>query len=183
VLGESTRFVEAKRQKYTTRTAIHKLKEEITVEDYLYHHGVEVRRNRARCIVHDGDNPTSFEIRPDRKWRCHACGEFGDIVDLCTLVEKHADTWTAVVSLSQQFDVELPRRPETWRKWSGEKYTIRDGVQKHLAAVYQRRLTRVYAPLVLLGGETPAEEVEALNELAAALWPFCYELAGRRVHG
>src|SRR5215217_2351181 len=132
-------WLEPGRQPYTIRKAIEKIKDEVNIPELLREYDVEVRRNRARCIVHEGDNPTSFEIRPDRKWRCHACGEFGDIVDLCTLVEKHADTWTAVVSLSQQFDVELPRRPETWRKWSGEKYTIRDGVQKHLAAVYQRR--------------------------------------------
>jgi DNA primase len=176
--------LETGRQPYTVRAAARKLKEEISIEDFLRKHGEEPKRNRARCIVHDGDNPYSFSINAEKQlWHCFACNEGGDLIHLCELVEKHADTWTACVSLSMQFDVQIPRRSETCRKWSSEKYKIRDGVQKHLARVYQRRLTRVYAPLVLLGGESPAEELEALDELARALWPFCYELAGRRVHG
>ena len=112
------------------------------------------------------------------------CGGLrGDLIDLCELVEEHAETWTAMRSLEQQYGLELPRRSSRWHQWSGEKYKVRNAVQRHLAGVYQRRLTRVYAPLVLVGGETPEEELEALDELAAALWPFCYELAGRRVHG
>ena len=52
-----------------------------------------------------------------------------------------------------------------------------------MAATYQRRLTRIYAPLVLLGGEIPSEEIEALEGLASVLWPISLSLAGRRVAG
>jgi DNA primase len=134
------------------------------------------------CPIHEERTP-SFTVYPDQHFYCYGCQHHGDVIDLCELVEKHADAWTAVVSLAIRYDVELPRRSETWRKWSGEKAKVRDAAQRHVASVYQRRLTRVYAPLVLLGGETPDEELEALDELAATLWPFCYELAERRING
>jgi hypothetical protein len=46
----------------------------------------------------------------------------------------------------------------------------------------QWRLTRVFAPLVLLR-QTPEEELEALEGLASALWPISLSLAGERVAG
>jgi DNA primase len=175
------------REPVTVRTQIRFLKDEIPIEDYaskvtkLSGRGVE---RRGCCPIHQGENPTSFSVHIVKQvFYCHACQARGDLIDLCVLVEKHADTWTAVISLAEQYDLELPQRSETWHQFSTEKYTVRDAVQKHLADVYQRRLTRVYAPLVLVGGETPDEELEALDELAAALWPVCYEMAGRRVHG
>jgi hypothetical protein len=60
---------------------------------------------------------------------------------------------------------------------------VRDAAKIVVARVYQRRLTKVYAPLVLVGGETPDEELSVLEELATALWPTCLSLAGRRVAG
>src|SRR5829696_6673752 len=130
---------EATRPPIMVRQGIEAVKDEVSIERYLEAQGVEVSRNRARCIVHDGDNPTSFELRPGDKWRCHACGEFGDVIDLATLVERHADTWTAVVSLAMGFGVELPRRPEKWRNWTVDKEQRRDKALEALTKTYQRR--------------------------------------------
>lgn len=171
------------RQRLGIRSGIGVLKEAITVEDYLAVRGIEVTRNRARCIVHGGDNPQSFAIYPgERRWHCFKCGQGGDLIDLCELAEKHADAWTAVISLSMQFNVELPQRPEGWRAWQNEKGRVRAAAKKHIARTYQRRLTRVYAPLVLVG-ETPEEGLRELEELATSLWPVALNLAERRVSG
>jgi DNA primase len=170
------------RKRHSIRAAVAKLKREISIEEFLDARGVELRHSRARCIVHGGDNPQSFSVDPDKQlWICFACGNGGDLIDLCELVEKHADTWTAVISLSQQFNVELPRRSDKWHEWQDEKAKVREAVKMRVAAVYQRRLTRLFAPLVLVGGETPQEELEALEELASALWPVSTDLARRRV--
>jgi len=179
-----TEFARAERQPYAVRRSIDKLKEEIPIEDYLRTQGVEVKRNRSRCIVHGGDNPQSFRIIPEtKKWRCHACGGWGNVVDLCKLVEGHDETWTAVVSLSLSFQVDLPKRPERWHKRQDEKAKVREAAKRHIAGVYQHWFTRLYAPLVLLGGQTPEEELAELEGLAAALWPISLDWAERRVNG
>ncbi len=170
----------AERQK--ARQPIARLKEAITLERYLRQHGVEVRHGRAKCIVHGGDNPQSFQIFPDQRWTCHACLEGGDLIDLCELVERHADTWTAIVSLKEQFNVELPVKSDHWHRRQDQKGHIREAAAKAIARRYQRRLVKLYAPLALLGGETPAEELACLEELGAALWPYCMDLAKRRVN-
>jgi len=164
--------------------SIKKLKEEISITTYLRARGVEVNRRRARCIVHGGDNPESFIIDTEtQRWHCFSCGESGDLIDLCELVEKHADTWTAIVSLSMQFDVPLPERSASWRQRQGEKERVREAAKRRIASVYQRRLTRVYTPLVLVGGETREQELKELEGLAEALWPCCLAMADRRVSG
>ncbi len=126
--------------RYGVHKAIEAVKAEASIEGYLRDHGVEVRQNRARCLVHGGDNPTSFSIDPERqRWHCFACGESGDLIDLCEAVEKHADTWTAVVSLAIRYDIRLPEKPERWRKWQDQKAQIRDFNER---IRHERRLRR-----------------------------------------
>ena len=174
----------ADRLRYAVRQGIEKVQADLPVAHYLRALGVEVKGGRAKCIVHGGDNPSSFAINPESgKWRCHACGEWGSVVDLCKLVEGHDETHDALVSLSTRFDVQLPRRPERWNKLQDEKAKAREAAKRYLAGVYQRRLTRVYAPLVLVGGQGPEEELVELQGLAAALWPVSLSMAERRVVG
>jgi DNA primase len=179
-----TRLVEPGRRTSGIRKQIQTLKAEIAIEDYLRRRGVEPRRGRARCIVHGGNNPTSFSIDPERqRWQCFSCGERGDLIDLCELVDRHADTWTAVVALSIEFGVDLPEKPKKWRERQDEKGQVREAVKRNIARRYQRRLVRLYAPIMMIGGESPEEELEALEELASVLWPRCLVLAERRVSG
>ena len=60
---------------------------------------------------------------------------------------------------------------------------MREAGSRHVAHVIQRRLTRIYSPLVLFGDETPGEELEALEGLALALGPVARQWAERRVCG
>ncbi len=180
---KTTRYESLERQRLGVRSGIRVLKELISIKDYLAAHGVEVKHSRARCIVHGGDNPQSFVLYPgEQRWHCFRCNEGGDLIDLCEMVERHADTWTAIISLAMQFNVELPQRPERWHTRQNEKERVRTAAKKHIARTYQRRLTRVYAPLVL-AGETPEEGLRELEELATALWPVALDMAGKRVSG
>ncbi len=130
--------------RYGVRKAIEKLKDEISIEGYLRAHGVEARQNRARCIVHGGDNPTSFSIDPERqRWHCFSCGARGDVFDLYLAVEG-GQFWEAVVDLSQRFGIALPEKPERWRQWQDEKQIRRDMIRRALVAGYQRRLFRIF---------------------------------------
>ena len=152
-------------ERYSLRRAIEVLKAEISIEDYLHDHGVEVRRNRARCVVHGGDNPTSFSINPEKQlWHCFSCGEGGDLIDLCEAVEKHADTWTAVVSLAMRYSVALPEKSERWRRRQDEKEQLRRRLEEVRAAHYQRHFFAFFKD-DLAAVEDPAEREVAAKEI------------------
>jgi DNA primase len=171
------------RHPYTLRKAIAAVKAAISIEGYLSDRGVQVRGDRARCLVHDGENLQSFAIYPDEgRWYCFRCSEGGDVIDLAQAVEG-GDVWEAMFLLAQRYGVELPQRDDTWHECQGDKARVREGARHHLAAVYQRRVKRLYAPLVLVGGENPQEELQELEKLSAALWPTSLTLAQRRVSG
>ena len=165
---------------YGARKAIEKLKAEVSIEDYLRAHGVEVRRNRARCIVHDGDNPTSFSIDPERQlWHCFSCGEGGDLINLCEAVERHADRWTAVVSLAIQYNIALPEKPEKWRKWADEKGVRRHMLRRIRTRHYQRRLLRLFKP-ELDGIADPEERKQEAQRIYMDLYYLALRCAIQR---
>lgn len=157
----------------TIRQSIAKLKEKIPVQNYLEHQGIEVKRNRARCLVHEGGNPKSLQINPESgKWRCHSCGQYGDVVDLAKAVEGHTETWEAVVSLSMSFNIELPKQPERWDKWAGEKGRRRKMLRDNLADSYRRRYFRVFYAEYLQTVEPELREGEAQH-----LWEGLHDLS------
>jgi DNA primase len=171
-------------ERYGFRKAFEAVKAEVCIEQYLSDQGVEMRGGRARCPIHKGDSLQSFAVYLDKgRWHCFRCNEGGDVIDLACAVEG-GELWEAMVSLAQRYNVTLPEKSERWRTWQNEKGRIREAAKKHTAGVYLRRLTRVYAPLVLLGGEkTPEEELQELKELSSSLWPTALDLAGKRVRG
>jgi hypothetical protein len=122
---------------------IQSIKTEIPIERYagelteLKSYGDELR---GCCPIHKGDNPTSFSVNVEKQlFHCHACGEGGDLLDLCEVVEKHADTWTALLSLAMRFNVELPAKPDKHLKWADQKAEIRSFNEK---IRYERRIRR-----------------------------------------
>ena len=172
--------------------AIGKIKQKVSVTDYLEAHGIEVRNRRARCILHDGNNPTAFSMTSDgQRWHCFACGLRGDVVDLCELSERHGDTWTAVVALSLRFNVELPERPGKWRvtergreressgwyAWQDEKKRRRDVLRNIRARKYQRRFFRWWYADYLASIENPEERKRETAKVWDELWPFCWGCA------
>jgi DNA primase len=162
-------------QPYGLRKSIEAVKAAVAIEDYLQERGVELKHNRARCIVHDGDNPQSFAVYPDEgRWYCFRCSEGGDVVDLCRAVEG-GELWEAVMTLASRYSVELPQRPERWHRHQNTKAQMRDKMRMGLVKVYQRRLYRMF------------HDVGAHPEDDAALWdamyPAAYLAATERVFG
>ncbi len=176
-------------QPYGIRKAIEAIKDVIPIEQVAAEYGefklLGNGRLLGRCLApdHEDRTPSMTVFTDTQRFKCFGCGLGGDVIDLEEVAGRHLENWTAVVALSTRYGVELPQRPATWHKRQDEKSRIREAVKQRVAATYQRRLTRVYAPLVLVGGETPGEELEALEGLASALWPVSLSLAGRRVAG
>jgi DNA primase len=178
------------REPYGFRKGLEVMNEAVTLPTYAAT-VTELKKAGLRLVGscpspnHEDDTP-SFTVYPESsRWHCFGCSRGGDLLDLFMFVEDWPEDafGPALAAMAQRFGVDLPQRPPRWHKWQDEKGRIREAAKQRVAATYQRRLTRVYAPLVLVGEETPEEELEALEDLASALWPISLSLAGRRVAG
>lgn len=171
------------------RKALEAVKRDVPIEQTAAEYGefklLGNGRLLGRCVApdHEDRTPSMTIFTDERRFRCFGCGLFGDVVDLERVAGRHLEAWTAVMALAERYGVELPRPTGQRLAWTNQKTRIREAATKRIAAVYQRRLTRLYSPLVLVGGETPEEELRELEELAAALWPVSLDMAGRRVSG
>lgn len=189
MIPDAERRHDSERPHYGPQKAIEAIKAAVPIEQVAVEYGefklLGNGRLLGRCLApdHEDRTPSMTIITSDKRFRCFGCGISGDVIDLEEISGRHLETWTAVQALAQRYRVELPQRPERWHGWQDEKAQIRAAARRHIASVYQRRLTRIYAPLVLLGGETPEEELEALEDLASALWPVSLSMAGKRVAG
>ena len=184
--GSAATVAAEPRPPYTVRRAIDKIKADVPIAEYA--RAVTALRGagntlRGPCPIHGGDNPESFAVYPDGgRFYCFSCQERGDVLDLYRAVEG-GELHDAIVGLSMRYGVELPRRPERWHRRQDEKAKVREAATRHIAARYQERLTRLYAPLVLTHRQTPEDELRELEQLAASLWPAALAMASRRVSG
>ncbi len=174
------------------RHDLEKVEAALTTEEYLRSCGVELKRDGLRLVAccpipgHNDRTPSFHVWTETGRWHCFgACSRGGDLLDAFMLIERWPEGayGEALEALADRFGVELPKRPDRWHQRHGEKARVREAATKHVAEKYQKRLTRIYAPLVLLGGETPEEEMRELEDLARSLWPVSLDLAGRRVAG
>lgn len=62
------------------------IKQRVTMTDVLHRYGIKIRNTNCICPFHDDETP-SMQIHPDG-FKCHACGESGDIF---TFVMKKED--------------------------------------------------------------------------------------------
>jgi DNA primase len=154
-------------QPYMLGKAIEAVKEAVPIERLAAEYGVfklaGTGRLLGRCIAPDHtDRTPSMTVYTDRqRFRCYGCGLSGDAIDLEEVAGRHTEAWTAVLSLSERYGVELPRRPEQWHKWQGEKHRRRRMVRDALTAAYQRRFFRVYGSYLADIGDPAEREAEA----------------------
>src|SRR5215218_2748232 len=75
------------------------------------------------------DNDPSFYIYPPGRYHCYGCGGSGDVVDLEFHCGDYGELWEAMVSLSLEYDVELPKRFESWYAKQERQRPNRDGIE------------------------------------------------------
>ncbi len=166
----------------TPRTSgIEAIKQGVSIEDVAREYGefklAGAGRLLGRCVSPDHEDRTpSLTVWPETgTFRCFGCQAHGDVLDLEGLAGRHADTWTAMVALSERYAVKLPGRSETWHKNQNTKAAIRDEMRRALTKVYQRRFFRLFHD----PGAHPDDD--------AALWDGMYKsaylAATRRVFG
>jgi hypothetical protein len=118
----------------------------------------------ARCPLPDHHDPDEcFYIYPPGLWWCFECDRGGDVVDLEFLCGGYQELVEAMVALKEEFDVELPRRPEKWHRWQQKKRDIR------AAAAGVREVVRRERAFKLLVLSEPEFEIEDPEERRAAI--------------
>jgi DNA primase len=105
----------------------------------------------ARCPMPDHEDKTpSFYIYPPGRFHCYGCGRSGDVVDLEFFCGNYGELWEAMIALSLEYGVELPKRPASWYRRQERQKPIRAGIEAAKIHVARRRLyRRFFEPLVL----------------------------------
>jgi hypothetical protein len=143
------------------RRAIVAIKEQVSCLDVADYHaagrGDSWRREganrwRRRCILPDHEEKTpSFLVYEDTdSFYCFGCKVGGDAITLEKLCGGHDVTWTAVVELSQRYNVPLPERPRSWYRKRERQRPIRDAIYEAKVYAVRRRLYRwFFEPMIL----------------------------------
>lgn len=175
-----------RRRPYPVFKAIEKLKAEIPIEQVAAEYGafklLGNDRLVGRCVspFHTDKTPSMTVFTDTQRFKCFGigCGISGDVIDLEEYAGKHADVWTAVISLAQRYGVELPQQPGSWHRRQDEKARDRAHLRRVVAARYQRRLFRVFG-LYLEDIEDPNERREEGRLFFEDLRPLAESMAIR----
>jgi CHC2 zinc finger len=111
-----------------------------------------VDRWRHLCILPDHEEKTpSFLVYGDTdSFYCFGCEVEGDGITLEKLCGGHDVTWTAVVALSQRYNVPLPERPPSWYRKQERQRPVRDAIYEAKVYAARRRLyRRFFEPIIL----------------------------------
>jgi DNA primase len=183
-------FPERRHERYSVRSGIKHLKENVSIEDVTREYVEELKETGSnkmvgRCINpdHEDKTPSLVIYKETGSFTCFGCGIWGDVIDLEVYGGYHADLWTAMLALSMRYGVELPARPERWHKHNAEKHEDRERIARVLTESYQRRLHRIYAPLTLDGIEDSDERGRESTRIWEELRPVAQAMALRRLGG
>jgi hypothetical protein len=93
----------------------------------------------------------------------------------------------ALWALADRFGIQLPRRPEPWHEWNGEKHKRRNELQRWRARRYQRRFYALFAADAIAAIEDERERVEEMNrtwsEMGALARTWAARSAARSMRG
>ena len=121
-----------------------KILQVITIKDVLHQEGVKVRGRRCRCLIHGGDNNTTFGFT-DVTFNCFKCGATGNLIDL--VMQIHSLRFEEALKkicfdFALPFSFELEATEEEKRKWLEMKR------QRELAKQIEKDNNKAYLELV-----------------------------------
>ena len=129
-----------------------------------------------RCVLPDHEDKTpSFTVNPDKNlfW-CHGCVRGGDVIELARHAWGYskAEVPMAAAQLLHEFGHEIPKRPDSWFRKQERQQSIRDALEEANLLHHQRRVFRVFAPLV-----ASVEDGDERREEERLLWEVAGEIA------
>ena len=186
-IGES-RYPE--RRGVSRRTAIEEAKAKVPTIDLADRLAGAGKMRRVgdewvtNCLLPDHeDRIPSFSVNPEKNvfW-CHGCLRGGDVIELARFIwgyERH-EAGMAAADLLREFGHEIPERPASWYAKKARQRPMREALQEAKIKHIQRRVFRIFLPMVEEiedAGEQRAEREylwDAAEEIAVLVW------AGRR---
>jgi hypothetical protein len=124
----------------------------------------------GRCPLPDHEDRTpSFYLYPPRRYYCFGCGRGGDAVDLEFFCGDYGELWEAMIALSREYGVALPRRPESWYRKQEHQRPIRAAIEGNRREIMLRRL---FKWLILPMVDAIQDEDERQQELERAWADF-----------
>jgi hypothetical protein len=128
----------------------------------------------GRCPLPDHEDKTpSFYIYPPGRYWCYGCNRGGDVVDLEFFCGDYGELWEAMIALSLEYGVELPKRSESWYRKQERQRPIRNTINRARFDHLRRRLFRwFFEPSLVRIEDRNEREAEA-----ALLWDATAPLA------
>jgi DNA primase len=158
---------------------IEEAKAKVSVEELAEHLGTKLRRSgkdlRGRCPIHGGKNPTSFAVEPEKQvWFCYSCLRGGDVIELARYAWNYdkSEVAMAAANLLHEFGHEIPPRRASWYRKQRRQKPIRDAIQEAEIHSLQKRIYRIFGPMVE-GVEDAAEQ----REEARYFWDVAEQIA------
>lgn len=130
----------------------------------------------TNCPLPDHQDRTpSFTVNPEKNvWFCYGCLRGGDVVELARFAwgyHKH-QVATAAADLLHEFGHQIPERPRSWYAKQQRQEPIRNAIEEAKVRHYQRRLFRIFLPMI----EELEDEAERREE-TEYLWDTAQEIA------
>ena len=132
-------------------SAFRTVREAVSLKEYAGEL-TELRRSGGvlvgRCPLPDHEDKTpSFTVWPGNdSWWCFGCSRGSDVIDLYFYAEWCSEPWEAMVGLSLKYNVKLPSRSETWKRWQKEKLAVEDLAEN---IRFQVRCRRMFKAMIL----------------------------------
>jgi DNA primase len=131
----------------------------------------------ARCPLpgHEDRTPSFTVYTGTNSWFCFgACLRGGDVVDLAAAAWSYGrgEMAMAAADLLHEFGHELPERPASWYAKQAHQNPIRSAIEQAKIQHTQRRLFRIFTPLI----EQHSDEEEKREEIEY-LWDAAGEIA------
>jgi hypothetical protein len=128
----------------------------------------------GRCPLPDHEDKTpSFYLYPPGRYWCYGCNRGGDVVDLEFFCGDYGELWEAMIALSLEYGVELPKRPDSWYRRQERQRPVRDAINRARFDHLRRRLFRWFFEPSLV----QIENVDEREAEAALLWDATAPLA------
>lgn len=175
---------------YITESGFSLVKDRVDIADYASRL-TELRGGdtlRGACPVpgcesdEDRGSSTAFSVyATERRWYCFRASAGGSVIDLHASIQSGLHTssgkpapWQSMVSLAEEFGVELPERPDSWKTRQSTKNDARAKVE---AGIVERIQDRIFTLLCQPHLEAPEgetdEEARARTGDAEELWRVC----------
>ena len=130
----------------------------------------------ARCPLPDHeDSDPSFTVYPEtNSWFCYGCLRGGDVIELARFAWGYdkPEAAMAAADVLRTYGHDIPERPPAWFRKQERQKPIRNALEEAKVLHVQRRIFRIFLPLI-----EEVEDEDERREETEYLWDAAQEIA------